>query len=157
MTAPYTSVDREAIWASLFTYLQQQVGGLFVTIGRRHIPPPDLTTVLQPALFVVGVKEIHKPKPRGVPTRLELLGYLIVYAPAPVMNQSPGEETQLGATTLNGLLKALDDALQPDTTEGTFSIGGLVSHCWIDGDTDIDPGLFGPQALAILPLHILVP
>jgi hypothetical protein len=154
---PYESVDREAVWAALFAWLEAKVGANFVTIGRRHVPPPDLTPIMQPALFMVQVKETHKPKPRGVPTQLMLHGFLILYAPAPVANQLPGAETVLAATTLNNLFKAIDDALQPDTMDGYFSLGGMVSHCWIEGDTDMDPGIFGPQAAAILPLHILVP
>ena len=157
--APYTSVDREAIWVALFQWMVQQVGSLFVSIGRRHVPPPDLVTAAQPALFVVQVKESHLPnKPPGAPTKLVLHGFLIVYCGAPVADEEIGQETVLAATTLNALLLAIDTALQPDNfSKGKFTLGGLVEHCWIDGDTDMDPGIFGDQAAAILNVHILVP
>ena len=157
MTAPYQSVDREAIWAALFTYLRASVGSRFATMGRRHIPPPDLLPILQPALFVVQVKENHKPKPRGLPTQLELHGFLIVYVPAPMANEAPGQETVLAATTLNTIFREIDDALQPDNSNGMFTLGGMVSHCWIEGGTDMDPGIFGAQAAAVMPINILVP
>ena len=136
----------------------QDTGPGLVSMGRRHIPPPDLPTSAQPALFVLGVKETHGPKPRGVPTRLILHGFLILYAPAPAADENIGEEQLLGATTLNQLFQAIDAALEPDNlVDGTFTLGGTVSHCWVEGDTDLDPGIFGTQAAAILPIHILVP
>jgi len=154
----YAAVDREAIWAALFAWFQGQVGSLFVSMGRRHIAPPDLVTAAQPAFFLIGVKESHKPRPRGLPTQLILHGFIILYAPAPVADEQIGAETVLAATTLNTLFNAIDAALTPDDPiQGVFTLGGLVSHCWIEGDTDLDPGIFGSQAAAILPVHILVP
>jgi hypothetical protein len=130
----------------------------FVSMGRRHVAPPDLVTAAQPAMFLIQVKEQHAPRPRGVPTKLVLHGYLILYVPAPVADEDIGAETVLAATTLNQLYQAIDAALEPDNVgQGVFTIGGLVSHCWIEGDTDQDPGIFGSQAAAILPIHILVP
>lgn len=153
----YSSVDREAVWAALFAHFQASLSGQFVTLGRRHIMPPDLVQAMQPAFFLIQVKEGHKPTPRGVPTALTLHGFIILYAPSPVVDEAPGQETALAATALNGFFKAIDDALQPDTQGGVFTLGGLVSHCWIDGDTDMDPGIYSQQAAAILNLHILVP
>lgn len=216
MISPYTPVNRDAIWAALFTYLQgklwappwapstayivgdvrtdpqghlqkvtvpgtsapaapawndaggvttestgvawQDTGAGFVSMGRKHIAPPDLVSAAQPACFVLGVKETHNPRPRGVPTKLTLHGFLILYAPAPVADEDIGAETQLGATFLNNLFFAIDAALEPDNImQGVFTLGGLVSDCWIEGDTDLDPGIFGSQAAAILPIHMLVP
>lgn len=215
----YNAVNREAIWAALFAYLQGKLtappwvaatayaagqacvdpqghlqqaitagtsgatpptwndsegttpdgsGGTAFTwqdkgqgvcsMGRKHIPPPDLTLPDQPALFIIAVKEHHAPRPAGVPTKLTLRGFLILYAPAPVVNQDIGSETQLGETTLNVLFQAIDTALMPDNlSTGKFTIGGLVEHCWIEDDTDLDPGIFTNQAAAIIPLRILVP
>ena len=219
MIAGYRAINREAIWAALFSYLQakltapgwsadtayaagqivtdpqghlqqavtagtsgaaapawndnggtaadgsgetaftwQDTGPGFVSMGRRHVAPPDLVFADQPACFVLGVKETHNPKPRGLPNRLTLHGFLIIYAPAPGAEGDIGTESQLAATMLNGLFQAIDAALLPDNLgQGTFTIGGLVSHCWIEGETDQDPGLFTDQAAAILPIHILVP
>lgn len=155
---PYTSVDREAIWVALYNWMVLQVGPQFTSIGRKHIAPPDLIYAAQPALFVVQVKESHMPaKPPGAPTKLILHGFFIVYCPAPTVDEDIGAETVLAATTMNGLLRAIDDAMQPDSPNGKFTLGGLVEHCWIEGDTDMDPGIFGDQAAAILNLHILVP
>ena len=154
----YAAVNREAIWAALFAWLQSQLSGSFVSMGRKHVPPPDLTAAEQPALFQVAGKEIHIPqKVPGAPPKLLLRGWLILY----IFDKSPaediGQELLLAETTLNTLLQAIDSALVPDDLgTGKFTIGGKVTHCWLEGDSDLDPGVFGPQAAAILPINILV-
>jgi hypothetical protein len=136
----------------------QDAGAGFVSMGRKHKAPPDLVAAEQPAMFLVQVKETHAPKPRGVPTRLTLHGFVILYLQAPVADEEIGQETVLAATQLNELFQALDSAFEPDDlVNGVFTLNGLFSHCWIEGDTDQDPGIFGSQAAAILPIHILVP
>jgi hypothetical protein len=163
MQTQYFPVDREAIWVALFNHLTQQLSvssspaGPFITIGRRHVTPPELEPAQQPALFVIQVKETHEPRPRGVPTRLILHGFLVVYVFQPALNETPGQETHLAATDLNNFLMALDQAFEPDNPQGYFTLGGMVSHCWIESDTDQDPGIFGQQAVALVPIHILVP
>jgi len=156
--AQYQPVNREAIWAGLFASLKAQLSGSFVSMGRRHVAPPDLTIADQPAIFQVAGKEVHIPqKLPGAPPKLVLRGFLILY----VFDNSPdediGSETVLAETTVNNLLQLIDAAFVPDNLgTGKFTIGGLVTHCWIEGDSDLDPGIFGPQAAAILPLNILV-
>ncbi len=156
----YAAVDREAIWAALFAWFQSQLKTSFVSMGRKHIAPPQLTIADQPAFFQVAGKEIHIPREgriSGVPSKLILRGWLILY----VFDKSPAEnigtETTLPETTLNNLLMAIDAAVVPDdVSTGKFTLGGLVTHCWIEGDSDLDPGIFGAQAAAILPINILV-
>lgn len=154
----YQPVDSEAVWAALFAFLKQQLGAQFKSMGRKHISPPQLVPADQPALFQVQVKQRHAPqKPPGAPATVVLSGFLILY----VFDDSPtediGAEQKLGESTINGLLKAIDGAFMPDNPQtGKFTIGGLATHCWIEGDTEIDPGILGPQAAAILPVHILV-
>lgn len=156
--AQYQPIDREAIWAALFAWLQAQLGASFTSMGRKHVPPPDLTIADQPALFQVAAKETRQPqKIAGTPGKLVLHGFLILYCFGPVVNEDIGQEALLGETLLNTLLAAVDAALVPDDLgTGKFTLGGLVTHCWIEGEAELDPGIFGPQAAAILPLHILV-
>jgi hypothetical protein len=159
MFSQYAAVDREAIWAALFAWFQAQLGAQFTTMGRKHVQPPQLTEAEQPAFFQVAGKELHIPdKPPGAPTRLVLRGILILYVFDDGPLEQAGSERLLAETTLNNLLKAIDAALTPDNlVTGKFTLGGLVTHCWIEGESELDPGIFGPQAAAILPIHILVP
>jgi hypothetical protein len=161
----YTAVNREAIWAALFAWFQSQLGGQFQTMGRKHVAPPDLTIADQPAFFQVAGKEVHFPRQStfsGMPVRLQLKGFLILYLFDASPDEDIGQEQLLAETTLNGMLKAIDAALTPDMVpslpggEGKFTLGGLVTHCWIEGDSDLDPGIFGPQCAAIVPINILV-
>lgn len=166
VTAPGTSGDAQPAWNDNGGIASDGSDGLewtdqrpgFVSMGRKHIAPPELVTAAQPAMFLIGVKETHMPKPRGVPTKLALHGFIVIYLPAPIADEDIGAETHLAATNLNGLFKAIDAALEPDDlVNGVFTLNGMFSHCWIEGNTEFDPGIFGPQAAAILPIHILVP
>jgi hypothetical protein len=161
--AQYEPVNRETVWAGLFAWLESQLlstatpPGPFASMGRKHKPPPELVIADQPCLFQVAVKEVHIPqRVPGAPTKLVLKGFLIVYAFDNSPDEDIGSETVLPETTMNNLLLAIDQCFVPDSVLGKFTIGGLAQHCWIEGDADLDPGIFGPQCAAILPLNILV-
>lgn len=162
----YKAIDREPIWAALaalFAPLAIANGGIFQTIGRQHVRPPTLTDDQQPALFVVQQRETTKPGPRGLPGKVTLTGFLVVYFVAPMPLLEPtGAETILGSTMLNAFLLAINQAiaptsLDPQTMQPVQTLGGLVSHCWIEGDTDMDTGVFTQQGAAIVPVKILIP
>jgi hypothetical protein len=157
--APYITINRELIWLALFARLKASLGSQAVTVGRRHIQPPTLTPELQPAVFLVQVRETHAPNPKGTPGKLTLSGFIIVYLQAPaVLLDDIGAETVVGATPLNALLQAVDQAMLPDDVlSGRNTLGGLVDHCWLEGDTDMDDGIYSQQAAAILPVKIMVP
>ena len=57
---------------------------------------------------------------------------------------------------LNPLLDAVEAALAPDPVGHVQTLGGLVSHCWIAGRIQTDEGVPGGQAVAIVPVEILV-
>jgi hypothetical protein len=47
--------------------------------------------------------------------------------------------------------------LAPTGRAETQTLGGLVSHCWIEGRIEMDSGDNDGQAKAIIPIRILVP
>jgi hypothetical protein len=159
---PSSAVAREAVWVKLFAVLQAALGGespVCVTISRKHTEPPQLAAEMQPACFLVQVRNTKVQKPIGFPGKLTLTGYIILYFQCPTPLIDPiGEETVLGATTLNTLLDAIDAAMQPDNiVTGKLTLGGLVEHCWIEGQTDMDDGMYSQQGAAMIPVNILVP
>lgn len=157
--AAYSPVDRELIWAALFALLQAIPADLFVTTSRQHTQPPALDPEMQPACFLVQARETRTPRPAGLPVKLTLNGFIIVYfqAPAPLIDEI-GQETVVGGTQLNALLLAIDTALMPDNlATGKLTLGGLVEHCWIEGDVDMDTGIYSQQGAAIVPVKMLVP
>lgn len=147
--------SREAIAVALLALFKAAPGG-FVTIGRRHIMPPQLSGMQQPALFLAGTMEDSKQMSRGVPGRTVVEFALFVYCQGSGVQEPAGEETAVTETVLNALLANIDAALAPDIN-GNQTLGGLVSHCWIEGQTFKDPGLLSDQAMAIVPVRMLVP
>jgi hypothetical protein len=158
MTA-YSPLDREGIWTALFALLQSKLSTGYTTMSRTHVQPPALNYELQPALFLVQARETKVRKPAGLPKKTTLSGFIILYYQAPVpLLENIGAETINGATQLNAMLLAIDTALEPDNLgTGKLTLGGLVEDCYIEGDTDMDTGIYSNQAAAIVPLRILLP
>lgn len=145
------STPRDAILNALFQLLKTKLGANVTTIGRRHMMPPILTSAMQPALFVVQGGEKREPHPRGTGGKLTMRALLVAYCYDTTSRMD-------GQTQLNILIGQIEDALGPDTVNpAVLTLGGLVYNCWIDGESDIDPGVFGQQAVAIIPVSILVP
>ena len=157
--AQYDGIDREAIQSALLTYFKTALAGSgYQTMSRQHVQPPQLTPDLQPGFFLVFPRETRAPKPVGLPVRLTLSGFIILYFRGPEPRaEAIGQETQFGATIANALLKAIDDAMKPDDPSGRFTLGGLVQHCWIEGEVNVDPCIYTAQGAAIIPIRILVP
>ena len=136
------SIDREAIYVALFNLLKSKLNGLFVTIGRRHVMPPDLSPAQQPALFVCGVRASSDPRPRGTTGKLKLTAVLFLYCYESALNDTPGDEQTLAATQINQLLKAIDDALlarskfwQEQNTSINVEFGqSSLQHVWSKPD-----------------------
>ena len=151
--------DMEPAWVALFALLRRKLSGSYEVMGRHHVRPPQLPPESQPALFLVQVRETYKPGPAyGAPAKPMLSGFIILYfqAPAPLLEEI-GNEQILGVTILNDLLKGIRGALLPDDiTEGKLTLGGLVDHCWLEGDADMDPGIYTQQGAAILPVKMLL-
>jgi hypothetical protein len=151
------SIARDAILDGLFLRLKTKLGANVTTIGRRHMMPPTLTTSLQPALFVVQAGEHRDPRPLGTSGKVTMHALLIAYTYDSGSNPD-------GTTKLNILLGLIDDAIAPSPTDSDYNprqpvqtLGGLARHVWIEGEAEIDPGVFNQQQVAIIPVRILVP
>ena len=140
-------MNRELIYGTLFARLSAAAG--FVTASRRLRHWSDVAAAEQPALFQVQKTESVRRDP-GLPPRWTLSADLFVYAQAPDDATSP-------ATVINPLLDAIETALAPDPVSNLQTLGGLVAHCWIAGRIETDEGVLGGQAVAIVPIEILVP
>ncbi len=135
---------REPIYSALFALLSGCAP--FVTASRRLRHWSDVGPAEQPALFVVQKSETAERR-AGLPTKWRASVDVYVYAHAP-------DETTAPATALNPLLDAIEAALAPQGAVQT--LGGLASHAWIAGKIETDEGVLGGQAVAILPVEILV-
>ncbi len=142
MTGPV----REPVMTALFERLSG--AARFVTASRRLRHWSDVAPEDQPALFMAQRSGGVLERVRGQPAKLTLRADVYVYA-----HTTDGTAP---ATTLNDLLDAIADALEPDPHPGVQTLDGLVHHCWIDGDIETDEGTLGDQAVAIVPITIIV-
>lgn len=142
-------MNREPIYAALFALLVEAAP--FQTASRRLRHWSTVEAAEQPALFQVQKREAAK-EAEGAPTQWRAEIDVYVYC------QAPDDETP-PASVLNPLLDAIELALRPsgaDMALGVQTLGGLARHCWISGAIETDEGALGGQAVAIVPIEILV-
>lgn len=115
--------------------------------------PPTLTTAQQPAVFVVQTGEHKEPHPIGTAGKLTLHAMIIAYA------YDIGAESDPTKTLINEVVSLIEQALEPDDqgSGGVQTLGDTVYQCRLEGEADIDPGIFGQQQVAILRVNIVVP
>ncbi len=137
---------RENIYGALFAQLQTTKS--FKTISRHARHCDDLSAPEFPALFQLQKSEKTTQK-RGLPTvwQFELELYVYVLTPSDKIS---------GSVILNKLMDEIELALSFDPIDGTNTLNGLVSHCWINGSVQIMEGLLGNKTVAIIPIEILV-
>jgi hypothetical protein len=140
-------MNREAIYGALFALLSRAAP--FATAARRLRHWSDVAAAEQPALFLVQKRETAQRR-SGQPTRWTLLVDLYVYARA-------ADELSPPAAVLNPLLDAIDAALGPDNAASNRqTLGGLIEHAAIGGAIETDEGALGGQAVAIVPVEVVV-
>lgn len=147
-------MTREPIYAALFAFFAAlTVGGspAFKTATRKvktweDVPPED-----QPALLLLPRREPAQRK-KGLPTIWTLEVDLMLYVHTNAQNDPDVIPHQL----LNPLLDAIEASLAiDDVMNNACTLGGLVSHCAIEGAIEIFPGSLGDEAVAIVPLQLL--
>ena len=139
-------MNREPIYAALFAKVSAIPG--LVTVSRRLRHWDDVPDVEQPALFQVQKRELQVPR-KGLPAKVTFECELYLYA------NSGNDMSTTPATLINPLMDAIEQALKPDVN-GFQTLGGTVSHCWIEGEILGDEGYLGPQGVQIIPVKILV-
>ena len=147
-------MTREPVYASLFAFfsgLTSGAGPLFVTATRKpttweSAPPED-----QPMLLQRQRSEIANRR-KGLPTIWTLNVDLMLFVHTGAQNDPSVVPAQL----MNPLLDAIEAALAiDDPANNACTLGGLVSHCAIEGPIEIFLGSLGDEAVAIVPLQIL--
>ena len=137
--------SRETAFVALFNLVSGISGIKQCTRRLQHwadIPPEEL-----PALYMQHTGETHNPS-RGLPDKIVLEVSLWLYVRS--------EELAVGPI-LNPILDAIGQAFVPSITgENTLTLGGVVHHCWIEGQIQIFEGDLGDEAVAVVPLKILV-
>lgn len=149
---------REPIFAALFALGQAitwvdpitgEVTGWSQT-ARRVYTADQWGAAYQPALMQAEAHETYQPRPK-FPTKLTLsANWVGLFQPCLAPDPT--------GPRLNTILDAIDAALQPDDPiNNVLTLGGLVSHVWIEGDVFADTGDLDGQGMFIVPIKILVP
>lgn len=146
---------REEVMAALVAKLSgatfsRAVGGVttWKTVSRKLRLFSDVPKHERPALFITEHTETSSNRSENTPQIATFTINLFIYT------NSAGVDVP--AADLNVILEAIDDALAPDYT-GKQTLGGLVSHCRIEGDTLKDPGDIDGDGLLWVPIKILGP
>lgn len=135
--------NRESAYSALFAKLSAISG--IVTAERRLRHWSDVMPTEMPYLALAVAGQVAEPVKR-LPTKWTLGADLYIYVQSD--NSAPGP-------ILNALLDKIDEALAPDPGQDTQTLGGIVSHAWIEGQVQTDEGTLGPIAVAIVPIRML--
>lgn len=142
-------MNREQIFCALFELLEQVPG--FTTAERRLRHWNDVGSSEQPYLCLAqGQQSVIQGDPaKGVKPKWTLSADIYIYVKT---------DDEPPSSLLNPLLDAVEQALQPQNPDINQwqTLGGLVTHCWIEGTIETDEGTLGDQAVAIIPINILV-
>ena len=158
---------RESIMTALLSTCSTVAA--FNTVTRVVVSDPDFATTVtvatppqQPALVLLEDSEHHVHSGQGLPTKRTLSVMLMIWQKKLRDATSPAspDSSATGASIVNTTLESVEAVFKADNlAKGTFTLGGLVDRCWIEGTVtkisgDLDPE--GQTFLAI-PVSILMP
>lgn len=125
--------------------------GKFLTVSRKVRLWADVAREERPALFIMSGRESRIQDAEGTPPRITLYVDVLIYVNSTMQDIPPSSDE------IEDRLDDLDEALKPSPLTGKQTLDGLVSHCWIEGETVIVPGDLDGDGIAIVPVRILVP
>jgi len=120
----------------------------FVTASRRLQLWSSLSPADKPAIFQYERDDTYTNGKQYLPI-VEMNVDLYIYT-------APGMDSGITPISiLNPLIDAVDAALAPSIVTKRQTLGGLVSHVWIDGKIMKDPGDLDGDGIAVIPIKIL--
>lgn len=147
---------RKEIMIALFDLLRTASGVEWKTASRRLRHWSEVDRNARPALFLSENGGERMNHPSETLTTREIQPTIVVYTWAPKDN-----EALVPADQLNDILEAIETALTPAGRDlalfGRQTLGGLVSHVFINGEIEKDPGDMDEDGILIVPLSVLVP
>lgn len=150
---------REPIYAALFSLVAELVneGGarIFRISGRKLVHWDEVASELMPALFLTQGDQQPRPQRRGLPTQWELSAKFYIYVSTSAQQQAEAVPAQAMNRILDAVVSAFPTG-ESDQSEGVVTLGGLVSHCWIEGAIETSEGYFGDLEVATVPVKMLV-
>lgn len=142
-------MNRELVLLALFNLLSNAAS--FATVSRRLRLWSSVAPADKPALIMVDKTDVYQRASEAVPEAITMQIDVYIYTDA------GSDQSGIPSTALNTLLDAVDTALLPDRLTGKQTLGGLVSHCWIEGRVMKDAGDIDGNGVAVIPIRILIP
>ena len=124
--------------------------------SRRLMMWADVDASLRPCAFLRKPHEGFKKQSPTVPVVRTLEFMLYVYVNAKPVDQG----STAGADQIDDILDALESALQPSgpgVSDNRQTLGGIVFHCWIEGDVPIDAGDLDGDGVTLVPIRVMMP
>lgn len=161
----------DTIMDALLATLRTQCGDTFSTYSRFFRAWEDVfkDNVQMPALYLYdgmgfgGGRITFQERGRGLPPVRTMHRTIVVYARYPYSQNPQGSAPKSpGGPVLHPLVASIEAAFayQDRPSVGPYlTLGGLVSHCWIEGDVmtvtpDIDPE---GRGMLTVPVMIMIP
>lgn len=150
------SADFEKVSVALLARFKARLGGRIKEYSRRSETFDQVSSEMQPALVQMLLRASADSAP-GTPTTWTLYYVVVLLARAATDDHDKTSETEL-----NALVGMVEDALKRQDGESPFmdpehtTLGGLVTHCFINGVVDYVQGEAGEQSFAMLPIEVLV-
>lgn len=145
-----SNTPREPIMQALKAALQNALPE-FNTVTRRLRAPDSFRDPDCPALMIDETAELVQQTGQHAPSKTTIsVNLWVVLKNGMNQNDEP-------MAVLNDILDRVDAALRPLPMQDSFTLGGLVDHCRIEGSIEKDAGEIGKIAIAIVPLKILIP
>ena len=107
------------------------------TISRVWRPHTDYAAAQMPAILLDEKKEHATVEALAAAPLYHLYVDLWIYLLAPVVSQTPGQETEIPMDALDDMIDILENsplANPPMSGMPYNTLGGLVIHTWIEGD-----------------------
>ena len=140
-------MNRETIYQALFKKLESMDS--ITTASRILAHWTDVAPNFQPALYMTAVSETAE-QITGFPTKYQLDLKVWIYTHRDTAGEIP-------SAAVNRILDELDAVLAPPVGPSfKQTLGGLVEHCFINGEIVTDEGTLGNQAVAVVPIRLLV-
>lgn len=107
-----------------------------------------------PAMFIMSPTEQYSRElGEGVPSRVVIEATIFIYL-------AGGKDISASAVPMNALndiMDKVDDVLKPNPLTAKQTLGGIVSHCWIEGEVIKEPGDLDGEGIIAIPIKMLVP
>ena len=150
------TVSREQVATAIFKSLTTIASVQWVTKSRILKMWTDVQPDQRPALFLVEHHESYARQNEKLRKRT-LEFNIFIY-----LNTKPTDQYVSGGAQLNFILDQIDAALAPSgidvlNSRDTNTLGGLVQHCYIDGQIIKVPGDLEGDGLLVIPVKVLMP